>query len=313
MQKNNSLTKLKSIAHFLKVSGRYNFQNYNLSLFIKFLEEDSEISTIINNLLSKYPELKNYAKNAIEKENDRPRFDGFERWVAFCIFYIQEASVNRGNSVIERFIVDTYDKKDDDGVSPKLQFYNDCIEPIIIYLELQIKQKLNAIYILQRYKVLCEWYEREDLFKKCEVNITKKHLAKYLFDQGFTYSLFETTVPSGRIDNFAFNQKKGFGNLPDAIIVEAKIFKGNNRDDILKVKNQLLKRIKEFSFSEGFCVIFNKSKKKIILNGTDGMIQDFSFLIENNKHIYFIVINLNEIFYDSTYEIKTIEVRLKQK
>ena len=55
---NHTINKLKSIAEFLKSSGRFFFQNYNIKIFLNFLENDSEISIIINTLLSNNQHIK---------------------------------------------------------------------------------------------------------------------------------------------------------------------------------------------------------------------------------------------------------------
>ena len=314
--KNYSLKKLKSIAHFLKVSGRFNFQNFNLDLFMDFLLEDPQISIIINNILVKYPKMESIAKQAIKKANDRPRFDTFERWVAYCIAYIKAADVNQGNKVINNFIIDTGAREDDEGLSPKMQFYNDCVEPVLIYIELQIKHTLNSILILQRYKTLCEWYARDEVLGyKNEPQITKNHLSKFLFDQGFTHSLSETTVPSGRIDNFALNlgiKKEELSNLPDTIVVEGKIFKdGGGLRPIQEVKNQVEKRIKELNFKEGYCVIYNKSNHYIEIENRTDNISGTPFLLIENKRIFFIIINLGELFFQSTKIINTETFNIK--
>lgn len=308
-----SLDKLKSIAHFLKVSGRFNFQNYNLPIFLDFLKKDPEIGVIINNLLNKYPGIKKYAKEAITNENAKPKFDSFERWVAFCIFYIEELGPNQGDRVISHFIINAYQKEDNEGYSPKMQFYNDCIEPIIIYIELQIKHSLNALIIFGRYKVLCEWYDRESIFKLKEVDITKNHLSKFLFNQGFTYCLSETNVPSGRIDNFAVNlglKTEELVCLPDIVVAEGKIFDGKKRD-IMDVGIQVQKRIDELNLTEGYCVVFNKTEKQIRISDSEGSINGFNYVNLKNKRLYFIIINLDEIFYESKSKIEEMSVNVK--
>lgn len=320
MIENQSLIRLRKIADFLKKSGRFYFQNFNISIFLKSIKEDSEIFGIINNLLSHFPDIRERIENVLRPQNPssvgeiRRDITNFEEWVAFCFFYLQE-SVRNGNAIIDNFRVDTSQKKDDEGLSPKLQFYNDCIEPIIIYLELQLTQRLNAIHILQRYKVLCEWYDREELKVKKETEITKKHLSKFLFDQGFTYSLSETTVPSGKIDNFVLDlglkDKTELNKLPEAIIIEGKIFKGK-RQSIFDVKQQLSKRLQDLFFNDGYCVVYNKSKTKIVLGNINGSINGFYYLSEGDRRIYFIIVNLNDEFYKSKSDIKERRIDFKK-
>lgn len=325
---NRSLKKLNSIAKFLKLSGKYYFQNYNLKLFYDFIQNDSEISTIVQKLLLKYPNYENEAREVIINPSEniqgyrsKGKIITFEGWVAFCLFYIKGATESDGgNKILEKFVGL---RNTGDEISREqeivIQFFNDCIEPILIYIELQIQQTKNTLYIFQRYKILCEWYDREYLMEADEPEITKNHLNKYLFDQGFTYSLSETTMPSGKIDNFAFNiglkDKHDFSNLPDAILAEGKIYDGNKKD-IQEVKNQVNKRMEDLGFTEGFCVIFNKtpkqisfsihSNRKLIGRYTHG----FYYLGDTNKTIFFLVINLDRSFSNSTVTNEELKIEL---
>ena len=318
---NMSFYKLKSIAHLLRVSGRFAFQNFNLKLFSDFLLNDPEIGIIARSLLVRYPDAVIYANTVLISQQGsgktvpeiRQQISSFDEWVAFCIAYVRGVEINKGSKVIENFIV--YVGQSDMTTiheNMKMQFYNECIEPILVYVELQIKQSLNAVYILQRYKVLCEWYERVSLAGLEETEITKKHLSKYLFDQGFTYSLSETVVPSGRIDNLALSiglqNKTEFGSLPTAIVAEAKLFIGK-KGVISDVKNQALKRAVDLGLKETYCIIFNKTKSKLKLLGVES-ISGFPYLVEENCRIFFVIIDLDEVFYQSKSEISNTEIDL---
>ena len=327
LPKSESLIKLNSIARFLKLSGKFLFVNYNLKLFYDFINNDSEIGTIIQKLLLKYPTYEQDAKDVLGNPNQNIygfRSKGtivtFESWVAFCLFYIKVATeISGGNPVIQKVISQYdgsgYDKERKDVT----QFFNDIIEPILIYIELQIQQTQNTLYILQRYKVLCEWHCREELLKEDEVSITKNHLSRYLFDQGFTYSLSETTMPSGRIDNFAINiglkNKHEFGSLPEAIIAEGKIYTGQQKV-VQDVRNQINKRMEDLGFLEGFCVLFNKTSNQISFSVSDkgGSVGKYSsgfyILSTSNKTTYFIVVNLDVSFEKSPITNEEVVINL---
>lgn len=315
---NQSLVKLRSIARFLKLSGRFYFQNYNLKLFLQFLEADPEIAIIINSLIDKYPELQDKFNEhpgdiGLQHANlnvTRSSIDTFDKHVAFCISYLRKAVILLyGNSVVDCFIQST-GRQEDRELPPKEQFYNDCIEPILIYLELQINRSANALYTLKRYKVLCEWFDRQTLLNKQEIEITRNHLSKYLFDCGFTYSLSETMVPSGRIDNFAINfglsDKTELANLPNAIIAEAKIFR--TRRSIQEVFNQVDRRMRDLGFHEGYCVIINKTNQKIVFSEMSGDVDGIFYKTVQSSKIYFLVINLHDNFYESTITIREVLV-----
>ena len=317
---NQSLLKLRSIAMFLQISGKYYFVNYNLKLFFDFITKDSEIGSIVQKLLVNYPDFEEAAKTMLTHPNQnlsdlrsKRKIGTFEEWVAFCVFYVKAgAEQSGGNPFIDK-VIGQYDghgySKERDDVQ---QCFNEIIEPILIYIELQIGQTLNTLYILQRYKILCEWYEREKIRDKQETRLTRDHLSKFLFDNGFTYSLSETSVPSGRIDNFAFNiglkDPKELSKLPDAIIVEGKIYDGD-KSVFGDVYNQVHKRVMELNFNEGYCVIFNKSNENIVLENVKlGGINSLYFNSVKDSKIYFLIVNLNEDFYSSKSTLRELKV-----
>lgn len=317
---NQSLRKLKSIARFLQISGKYHFVNYNLKLFFDFIYHDSEIGSIVKKLMNKYPDLEVEAKTTLTHPNQnlsdfrsKRKIETFEEWVAFCIFYVKAGSEQPGGNPFINKVIGQYDgsgySKEREDVQ---QCFNEIIEPILIYIELQIGQSLNTLYILQRYKILCEWYERDDIKGKKETSITRGHLSKFLFDNGFTYSLSETSVPSGRIDNFAFNiglrDPRELSKLTDAIIIEGKIYEGD-KSVFKDVYNQVHKRVMELNFNEGYCVIFNKSNENIILDKVKlGGINSLYYRTIKYSKIFFLIVNLNDEFYSSKSTIKELKI-----
>lgn len=304
---NQSLLKLRSIADFLKLSGNFLFQNYNLKLFVKFLEDDSELTIIMNQLLSKYPKYQqrfNQSNRPGQDELNRMRNEivSFEENVAFCFSYLRSV-VDIYFDQISLAIKDFISPTNDDSVRNQW-FIKECVEPILIYLELQIQSTLHAIHILKRYKIFCEWYGKDDLLiRRREVEITRKHLARFLFDSGFTYPFVEVDVPSGRIDNLT--------TIPFTIIVEAKIHRrGNPQPTFEDVFNQAYRRTQDLNLQEAFCIIFNKEQVEIIIDNADGFIENFFYRVKNNSRVYFLVINLYGSQIQSTQSLQPKRVDL---
>lgn len=286
---NQSLLKLRSIINFLELSGQFLFQNYNLKLFVKFLQADSEISIILNKLLLQHPKYQERFRQANRPDQGeinkmRNEIVSFEENVAFCFSYL-ESIVNIYFQQINLAIKDFISPTNDDEIRNQM-FINECVKPILIYTELQIKSTLHAIYILKRYKVFCEWYGKDDLLvNKNEPDITRKHLARFLFDSGLTYPLVEVVVPSGKIDNLT--------GEPYTIIAEAKIHRnGKPQSAFEKVFNQAYKRTQDLNLQEAFCIIFNKESVEIVIDGSEGNIENFFYKTKNNSRIFFQIINL---------------------
>ena len=96
---------------------------------------------------------------------------------------------------------------------------------------------------------------------------------------------------------------------------ESKIYNGNKKD-IQEARNQTNKRMEDFGFSEGFCVIFNKTAQQInfTVSGegeSTGKYSDgFFVLSEGNKTTFFLVVNLDPSFTrsTSTNEAKVVDL-----
>lgn len=181
------------------------------------------------------------------------------------------------------------------------QFFSSCVDPLLDYIEESVDGEGQLFIAFERYKVLCEWYDKEALRKSEETEMTREHLTKFLFDEGYTYNLTEVVSPSGRIDNLVPS---------DAVIAEAKIFDG--QASVKKVCNQIEKRLQDFNLPTGYCVVYCKDKQKGVPNFLDADGSEGPFVIlrsENGKRIAIMVVRLFDI--PSTETVKNIDVRLK--
>lgn len=320
-----AIKKLENIADFLKNSNKISFQNHALPLFVDYIENEPELWIIMSILLDKnnqhFQEINNFFAPVNNdrhfsqyRNNNIKNFDGH---VACCWFYLKIAlSKFRGNPIISKFIAASpYNKADDKEELQKLSFYHECINPIILYLKLQIDHSQSAVATLKKYKILCEWYDREKIIDKKELSLTSEHLSKYLFNCGFTYSLTETNTNSGRIDNLAFsigidiNQLR---ELPDIIVVEGKIFTGLVKI-FSDVFSQIKKRLNDFNLLDGYCVIYNKTNKKINIQDQSGEVGGMSYVDIDGKKIFFIVINLGVDFLNSKKRLKEVDIKILDK
>jgi hypothetical protein len=307
-----SLNKLKSLSKFIRKSEGFAFMNFNVPMLVKFIESDLTLSSYMNTLILDKKEhyeagISLATQGKIIVSSSLPpielalyrveNLEDFEGYVAFCYGYLTKTGKNKGWALINNFLIE----KKNPGMDRREDFFNDCISPIVTFLELQIETSFNVMAVLQRYKMLCEWYERENIKSNDELSLTKNHLSKFLFDQGFTYVLSETNVPSGRIDNFALNlgysSTRELSSLPNIVVAEGKIYK-NNKRDIQVVKNQVYDRCVELNLSEGFCVIYNKSPNTLQI-GNSFVSSGIQYLTQSSIRIYFLIINLDESFYQS--------------
>lgn len=310
-----SIKKLDNIADLLKNARKRTFLDCFLSLFIQCIENDSSLWTTIDILLDKNIIHKNKINYYFNSKDEKNRFSeyrktikNFDEYVACCWFYLKD-SLGSGNKIFHKFF-DPTDPNEKD--LPQMSFYYECINPIILYIKLHLDHFVNAISILKRYKILCEWYDQEQVDQEEELSLTNGHLNKYLFEQGFTYSLTETNTKSGRIDNFAFSigiSKDQLKELPDVIVVEGKFFK-KRRKIFNDVFEQVRKRLNDFNLLDGYCVIYNKTNKKIIIQDRSGEVAGMSYVDIDGKKIFFIIINLGWNSLKSTEKLEAVNITI---
>src|SRR3989344_2822710 len=133
---NQALLKLRSIVELLRLSGRFLFQNYNLKLFVNFLNQEPDLSIILKSLSSTYPQYDNrfsQQNRPDQQELNRMRnaMTQFEENVAFCFSYLSSVVsiyFQSINLAINDFISPT---SDDDR--RQQMFIDECIRPIQTY------------------------------------------------------------------------------------------------------------------------------------------------------------------------------------
>lgn len=211
--------------------------------------------------------------------------DDYSLYVTFCWQWLLHAiERGNGNTSLMRW-------QGDDNVE---NFVAGCIEPILAFLERANLRQSNGVFTLERYKIFCERYD-EFPEEDHEEKLTKKHLAGFLFHEGYTYVLAEVLTASGRIDNIAdiaSIDEKAVAQRDDAIVIEAKIAK--DATSIKAVYEQLKKRLDDLGVSTGFAIIYCKEKMPVYEDASGTFV--FPYYEVAGKRIYFINVrvNLNE-------------------
>jgi len=103
-------------------------------------------------------------------------------------------------------------------------FRTSWLYPLYNYVDEQLSDQNVPLTFLVRYKEKCEWFQKEQLFKRWQENrntgeaLLKRHLLEYSHDQEFNVLIKEPSSPSGEVDLIAAYSD----NQP--IILEAKVF-----------------------------------------------------------------------------------------
>jgi hypothetical protein len=132
-----------------------------------------------------------------------------------------------------------------------------------------IDEKITSIdsfqYLIIRFKLKCEWFEREDLFNLYSGNTSKgesvldRALRAYLFDQGIDFPFSKPSSPSGEVDVLSIIKQK-------PIPLEVKVFDGEGRSQsyVRQGFRQAFNYAKDYGEPSAYLVIFNVSQHDLI-------------------------------------------------
>jgi len=164
-------------------------------------------------------------------------------------------------------------------------FIETYVSPLASFL---IRKRLLAdhrVTLFKRYRTLCCTYDRAQLVGKDELELTDGHLSRFLFEEGIDLVLTETNVTSGRIDVFSENRK---------IVVEGKIYRGNNLPDQYRAISQARARLVDLHMDSAYVVVYNTSQKEVSIQEADGYTDGEPYWFIDGKKLYLIVIDLDD-------------------
>jgi hypothetical protein len=191
-----------------------------------------------------------------------------------------------------------------------LELFKDrFIEPLYDYLDEQLDDQRALLALLCRYKHKCEWFHRDDLLILWQSDTAKGErmlaydLYEYLHDQGLDFSI-EPTSASGKPDLISAQ----VGN--EKLIADAKIFSDTTpKAYIAKAFHQVYQYTLDYNQPFGYLVIF-KTCEDDLKFPMAGQEQSVPFLVQNNKTIFFVVIDIcqHEATASKRGVLKTIEI-----
>jgi hypothetical protein len=244
--------------------------SFHLKHYFEFLNSNIAVITIFQALNTKYPKSLNQAQDLFQfpyatedhsysKINyTREGFiEEYEKWVCLCynylsLFQTKSASLNNllgfitplqsNEEGLEQysFALNTINGKTDSELVALI--LNEFIEPIKNFIELKISKSID--YLLLRYKIFCEFYDKP-IFSD-EKEITERHLPLFLFHEGVDINLAEAQLPSYdphkkhlRIDDFFIYKGNNY-------LAESKLFKEDSNfktQPIITLETQLIERL----------------------------------------------------------------------
>jgi len=167
------------------------------------------------------------------------------------------------------------------------------LEPFYEYVDEHLDDRNFILYCLERYKRICEWFERERLFQmwSAETQRGEKLLAldlyRYLFEQGVEFHIEPWSV-SGEADMVAAQASD------NPLIADVKVFnpsRSKGKAYVIRALHQVHTYTCDYNQPLGYVVIFNTSASQLRFS-VGNPAQPLPRVLFNNKTVFFLVIDI---------------------
>ena len=177
------------------------------------------------------------------------------------------------------------------------EFTSAVIDPLFNYLDDEIDEIGNVLYVIERFKLKAEWFKRSEFYSLYENDTSTgeknldRELRSYLFDGGIDYPFSEPGSPSGKADIVAMLGSE------DPLVLEVKVFdprRNRNKAHIRQGFHQALKYASDYNQDTGYLVIFNCSKNPLLVSQNETPVTEFpTRVFYASKSFFVIPIDIN--------------------
>jgi hypothetical protein len=245
----------------------YQVFGHQVALFLKFIGDTPMLKAIDNSLDGKYDGeewVKKWEWQSIPLPDDEIQK------AALCRFVLIKSAEDNGFAINlgEHLVADTAFQAMIDAVK------DNFLLPYYQFLDERLDDGGEMIYLLQKFKVRCEAFDRKALFEayvtdtpRGEANLDSA-LRKFLFDQGVDYPFSTPRSASGRADVVAQLGSE------DPHPLEVKIFNpdgGYDKAYIAKGFGQAFRYADDYNQAFGYLVVFNVCDKELVFQTADDM------------------------------------------
>lgn len=236
--------------------------NEELKIFFEFLRSKPLLNGLLEELRLNLPDFKTAYTNMVNKRRIILPTTEKER-VRLCLSFLEHC-MNEG----------TEDESSQIGielghtmnfVEGTHFFIEQFFMPFYEYLDQHIEDLGSVLYIIEKFKLRSQWFERERLLSLYNSDTSTgeakldKELRKFLFDNGIEYPFSTPASDSGRADIVASL------HTPDPVIIEVKVFDGasRGRSYIRQGFRQINEYATDYGKDVGYLVIFNVCDKEL--------------------------------------------------
>ena len=174
-----------------------------------------------------------------------------------------------------------------------LRDINDMVvEPLINFIHDQIDDSGNVLYLIERFKLKCEWFRRDELYSLYAEDTRNgerkldQALRAGLFDGGIDYPFSDPSSPSGRADIVALLESD------DPLVLEVKVFdpdRGRDKSRIKQGFQQILRYAQDYNQSVGYLIVFNCSDKQLVISPETTSEAEFPPRISYDGKTFFVI------------------------
>ena len=171
-------------------------------------------------------------------------------------------------------------------------FSEAVVDPFINFLHDRIDDAGNVLYLIERFKLRTEWFDRKELYELYrgrtatgEASLDSK-LRRALFEGGVDYPFSQPSSPSGKAEVVAL-----LGS-DDPLVLEIKVFDpglGKDKAHLRQGFHQVLRYARDYNQSLGYLVIFNCSDKQLVVSSRDGSEEETPTRISYAGKTFFVV------------------------
>lgn len=259
-------------------------------LFFDFLKQNPILQGIFEELRTNMPDYGEWYKNMVSKRRILWPSTEIER-VRVCLAFIEHC-VNSGNADEPSqiaYMVGFHGRSFDQAAH---FFLENFFMPFYEYLDQHIEEFSSVLYVIEKFKLRAQWFEREHLYTLYNEDTSKgeaildKVLRRFLFDNGIEYPFSTPASSSGRADIVASL------HTPDPVIVEVKVFDGESRGrgHIRQGFRQVHDYMTDYNKNIGYLVIFNVCDRDLQFRLTNTGKPPRVHL--NNKTIFLIAVDI---------------------
>ena len=174
--------------------------------------------------------------------------------------------------------------------SPVVGFTASVVEPLYLWLDEGFSSARFSEALLARYKEKCELFNRGKLHAayteatSIGETVLKRHLWEYLHDRGIDVYV-EPQTASGEVDMVSTQ------NSEDPMIIDAKIFNGQNLRSVASGFRQVYHYLCDLSKPYGYLIIYKTTTDELHVSLQEAA-RTIQFIIHNNKTIFAMVIDV---------------------